>query len=126
MCIEHIKALLECGADRVIVNSEALRNIKFIDQIVQTFGSQFLTVSIEAKKIGNKYYCMIDHGRENSNKILSDWIKQLNKYNVGEIHNCKIKNSVNNGVFLSLDDNIDFLIGFPVNTIFSLGKNLSI
>lgn len=90
--IEHIKALLECGADRVIVNSEALRNIKFIDQIVQTFGSQFLTVSTEVKKIGNKYYCMMDHGRENSNRTLSDWIKQLNKYNVGEI----ILNSIDN------------------------------
>tara|TARA_B100001939_G_scaffold159643_1_gene137866 strand:- start:50 stop:817 length:768 start_codon:yes stop_codon:yes gene_type:complete len=90
--IEHIKALLECGADRVIVNSEVLRNIKFIDQIVQTFGKQFLTVSIEAKKIGNEYYCMMDYGRENSNKTLSEWIRELNKCNVGEV----IFNSIDN------------------------------
>ena len=99
--IDHIKSLLACGADRVIINSEALRNIKFIDQIIQTFGSQFLTISIEAKKIGNEYYCMMDHGRENSNKTVSEWIHQLNQYNIGEI----ILNSIDND---GIENGFDF------------------
>ena len=83
--IDNIKSLLKCGADRVIINSEALRNIKFLEEIMHIFGAQFLTISIEAKKIGNNYFCMMDHGRENSNKTVSQWLDELKKYNIGEI-----------------------------------------
>ena len=51
--LDHIKKLLKSGADRIIINSEALRNKDFLNQVIKTFGSQFITVSIEAKKIGN-------------------------------------------------------------------------
>ena len=90
--IDNIKSLLKCGADRVIINSEALRNIEFIKKICETFGSQFITISIEAKKIGNEYYCMMDHGRENSNKKVFNWLQELTKYDPGEI----IINSIDN------------------------------
>ena len=83
--IDNIKSLLKCGADRVIINSEALRNIKFLEEIVNIFGAQFLTISIETKKIGSEYFCMMDHGRENSNKTVTQWLSELNKYNIGEI-----------------------------------------
>ena len=90
--IEHIRELLKSGADRVIINSEALRNPKFILEVSKTFGAQFLSISIEAKKIGTEYYCMMDHGRENSNIKVAEWIDYLTKNNVGEI----IINSVDN------------------------------
>ena len=90
--IEHIQSLLKCGADRIIINSEALRRENFINEVVNIFGGQFISVSIEAKKINNKYYCMMDHGRENSNKTVSEWLNQLNKFPIGEI----ILNSIDN------------------------------
>jgi imidazole glycerol-phosphate synthase subunit HisF len=83
--LDHIKKLLKCGADRIIINSEALRNKDFLNQVIKTFGSQFITISIEAKKIDNEYYCMMDHGRENSNKRIKDWLSELSKYELGEI-----------------------------------------
>lgn len=90
--IDHIVKLLNCGADRVIINSEALRNKKFLNDIADIFGKQFISVSIEAKKIHNEYYCMMDHGRENSNIKVTDWVKYLSQNNIGEI----ILNSVDN------------------------------
>tara|TARA_B100001964_G_C14196240_1_gene583520 strand:+ start:696 stop:1451 length:756 start_codon:yes stop_codon:yes gene_type:complete len=90
--IDHIIKLLNCGADRVIINSEALRNREFLNHAAEIFGKQFMSVSIEAKKLNNEYYCMMDHGRENSNIKVIDWIKFLNDNNVGEI----IINSVDN------------------------------
>jgi len=90
--IEHIRELLKSGADRVIINSEALRNPKFILEVSKTFGAQFLSISIEAKKIGTEYYCMMDHGRENSNKKVADWLKELKNYQIGEV----IINSIDN------------------------------
>ena len=47
--IEHIVKLLNCGADRVIINSAALRNSEFLKEVANIFGSQFISVSIEAK-----------------------------------------------------------------------------
>ena len=90
--IDNIVNLLNCGADRVIINSEALRNKKFLNEIADMFGKQFISVSIEAKKINNEYYCMMDQGRENSNIKVVEWIKYLSKNNIGEI----IINSVDN------------------------------
>jgi len=90
--IDHIIKLLNCGADRVIINSEALRNREFLNHASEIFGKQFISVSIEAKKLNNEYYCMMDHGRENSNIKVIDWIKFLNDNKVGEI----IINSVDN------------------------------
>jgi cyclase len=90
--IEDIKKLLNVGADRVIINSEALRNFSFLKKVKNIFGDQFFSISIEAKKINNKYYCMMDHGRENSGILVADWIKRLNKLIVGEI----IVNSIDN------------------------------
>ena len=113
--IEHIIKLLNCGADRIIINSEALRNRKFLNDIAEIFGNQFISVSIEAKKIHGEYYCMMDHGRENSNIKVNDWIKYLTKNNVGEI----IVNSVDNdgmecGYDLSLIKQIDQNVKCPV------------
>lgn len=90
--IEHIKKLLKAGADRVILNSSVLRNKEFLEEVGNTFGFQFFSISIEAKNINNQYYCMMDHGRENSNIKVDEWVKHLNQKQVGEI----IINSVDN------------------------------
>jgi len=90
--IDNIIKLLNCGADRVIINSEVLRNKNFLSEVGNIFGKQFVSVSIEAKKIHNEYYCMMDHGRENSNIKVTEWIEYLAKNDVGEI----IINSVDN------------------------------
>jgi imidazole glycerol-phosphate synthase subunit HisF len=83
--VNHIRELLKSGADRVIINSEALRNPKFILEVSKTFGAQFLSISIEAKKFGTEYYCMMDHGREKSPKKVGDWLKELKNYQIGEV-----------------------------------------
>ena len=83
--INDITKLLDAGADRICINTFALENINILDQISNIFGSQFISIMIEAKKIGNKYYCMKNHGRDNSGLELDKWINLLNKKNIGEI-----------------------------------------
>ena len=83
--IDDITKLLDAGADRICINTFALENINILDQISNIFGSQFISIMIEAKKIGNKYYCMKNHGRDNSGMELDKWINLLNKKNIGEI-----------------------------------------
>ena len=60
-----MKNLLSSGADRVFINSAAILNHNIIEKIIELFGKQFLTISIEVKKIGNEYYCMYDHVKKN-------------------------------------------------------------
>ena len=110
--IQDIKNLLKCGADRVILNSSVLRNPEFLNEVINIFGGQFITVSVEVKKIGTEYYCMMDHGRENSNKTLTEWLKFLNNFSIGEI----IVNSI---------DNDGMEIGFD-NDIYEIVKNSNI
>ena len=90
--IDHIKKLLLAGADRVIINSEALKNIDFLKMIKNVFGNQFISVSIETKKIEGEYVCMMNHGRDVSNYKLIDWITELARLQIGEI----IINSIDN------------------------------
>ena len=82
---QNITDLLLAGADRVIINSEGLKNIEFLKNVKNIFGSQFISISIETKKIDGKYICMMHHGRDISNFELIEWINELSKLQVGEI-----------------------------------------
>ena len=58
------------GADKVAINSAALKNPKLISELANTFGSQSIVISIEAKNIGdNKWEAYIDNGRERQAKM---------------------------------------------------------
>lgn len=82
--INDVKNLLSSGADRVFINSAAILNHNIIEKIIELFGKQFLTISIEVKKIGNEYYCMYDHGKEKSPYKLNEWLEKINCYDIGE------------------------------------------
>ena len=82
--INDVKNLLSSGADRVFINSAAILNHNIIEQIIELFGKQFLTISIEVKKIDNEYYCMYDHGKEKSPYKLNEWLEKIKHYDIGE------------------------------------------
>ena len=82
--INDVKNLLGSGADRVFINSAAILNPNIIEQIIELFGKQFLTISIEVKKIDNEYFCMYDHGKEKSPYKLNEWLEKIKDYDIGE------------------------------------------
>jgi len=96
--IEDIKKLLSVGADRISINSHLFENPNLIEEVLNIFGSQFLTIVIEAKKIGNEYYCMKNHGRDNSGITVEKWIKYLKNKKFGELAIFSVdKDGMNNG-----------------------------
>ena len=120
--IEHIRKLLLAGADRVIINSEALKNINFLKEIKNVFGDQFITVNIETKKIEGKYICMMNHGRDISNYKLIDWINILSKLQIGEI----IINSIDHdGTNLGFDKDLINFIDNKINIPLIYGGGLN-
>ena len=84
--INDIKSLLSVGADRIIINSEGLRNINFLKEIKNIFGDQFLTVSIEAKKISvNAWEVYTHNGRERTGRNVVEWARECELQGAGEI-----------------------------------------
>ena len=75
--VNDARKMLLNGADKVAINSAAIKNPKLVSELANTFGSQSIVVSIEAKNIGdNKWEAYIDNGREKTGKDVFEWIEQ--------------------------------------------------
>ena len=83
--IEDIKCILKAGADKVSINSAAVKNPDLIKDCANYFGSQCITVAIDAKRIDGDYYVFINAGKINSGIKLIDWAKQVELSGAGEI-----------------------------------------
>jgi len=83
--IDDITRLLNAGADKVSVNSAAVKNPNFLSKAAETFGSSTISVSIETNKINNQYLVFTESGRNCSNKKVTDWVEQIQSLGVGEI-----------------------------------------
>tara|TARA_A100001011_G_C14313937_1_gene847003 strand:+ start:1443 stop:2195 length:753 start_codon:yes stop_codon:yes gene_type:complete len=98
--IDHIRKLLLIGADKVSINTAAILNPSFINEAASICGSQSIAISVQVKKINSKWYCYTNCGRDNSNRLLLDWLPEVEKRGAGEI----IITSINNeGTFKGLD-----------------------
>ena len=84
--LDDIKDVLNAGADKVFINTAAIKNPKFIEQAANIYGSQCIVASIEAKKIGSKQWeAYVDNGRESTGINVIDWVKETENLGAGEI-----------------------------------------
>ena len=73
--LENINQCLKIGADKVAINSSAIKNPSFLKNAVNEFGESTIVSYIEVKKLNNKYFAYFNNGRENSEILLQDWLK---------------------------------------------------
>lgn len=83
--LEDIRLLLRLGADKVSVNTAAVKNPAFIEQAASEFGSQCIVISIDAKLVGGVYEVLINGGKEATGRTPSDWAKEAERRGAGEI-----------------------------------------
>lgn len=84
--LADVERLLNAGADKISVNSAALKNPGLIDEIVMHFGSQVCVVAIDAKKHKeDQWLCYLNGGRIPTEKTLFEWAKEVNDRGAGEI-----------------------------------------
>lgn len=83
--VEDVTACLNAGADKVSVNSAAVRNPKVINQMSDVFGSQCIVVAIDAKKVGDKWIVYLNGGRIPTEIELFSWAKEVEERGAGEI-----------------------------------------
>jgi imidazole glycerol-phosphate synthase subunit HisF len=77
--------LLSAGADKISINSAAVRNPKLIDEMAKLFGSQFVVVAIDAKLENEKWTVFLNGGRVETDKELFSWAKEAQNRGCGEI-----------------------------------------
>ncbi len=83
--LKDVEKRLLIGADKVSINSGALKNPNLICQVAKEFGSQSLVISIDVKKIKNQYEIFYDQGKLRSSYSLNEWIKIVCENGAGEL-----------------------------------------
>ncbi len=83
--IENIRTLCRIGADKVAINTQALKTPTLISEAAQVFGSQAITISIHAKKEKDRWICYAENGRENTQVEVIKWAKEVERLGAGEI-----------------------------------------
>lgn len=83
--LADIEQALHAGADKIAVNTAAIRNPNFITEAARTYGSQCIVASIEAKRGPAGWEAYVDNGREKTGIDVLDWARQLEDLGCGEI-----------------------------------------
>ena len=83
--IEDVDRMLSAGADKVSINSAALRRPEFIDEIAAKFGSQVCVCAIDARNDADGWHCYLNGGRVRVERTLLDWAKEVADRGAGEI-----------------------------------------
>lgn len=91
--VDDVRALLRAGADKVAINTAAVRRPELVTEIARVFGSQCVVASIEAKRQGpGKWEAFTDNGREHTHLDAIEWAKRLTDLGAGEIMVTSIDN----------------------------------
>ena len=83
--VEDVSMLLQNGADKVSVNSSAVKNPNLINELAKKFGSQCIVVAIDAKQIDGLWKVHLVGGKQATNIDLFDWAKEVEERGAGEI-----------------------------------------
>jgi len=83
---DDIRKLLLAGADKVSINTAAIKNPDFVREAAEKFGSQCIVVAIDAKRAGNERFEIFTHGgREATGIEAVGWARRMTDYGAGEI-----------------------------------------
>ncbi|MGJ5640828.1 imidazole glycerol phosphate synthase subunit HisF [Formosa sp. S-31] len=83
--VEHVDALLKCGADKVSVNSSAVKRPELVNELADKFGSQCVVVAIDAKQIDGQWKVHLAGGSIPTEIELFEWAKEVEQRGAGEI-----------------------------------------
>ncbi len=122
--IEDMQAIFRAGADKVSINTAAVRNPNLISDAANLFGSANLVVSIEAiKQDDGKYYAFTDNGREKTGLEVIEWAKRVAYLGAGEIILTSVDNEgTGEGFDLELIKQVAASVSVPVVAHGGAGK----
>ena len=83
--LEHVKRLMDAGADKVAINTGAIENPRIIEEISGKFGSQALVIAIEAKRTDHGWEAYTENGRQRTGKDAVEWASEVIRLGAGEL-----------------------------------------
>lgn len=83
--ISDVDILLKCGADKVSINSSAIKRPDLVNELVDKFGSQCVVVAIDAKQVDGEWFVHLAGGTIPTELNLFKWAKEVEKRGAGEI-----------------------------------------
>jgi cyclase len=114
-CIGDIREILNAGADKVCINTAAVKNPKLIRASSKVFGSQCIVVAIDAKKINRQWRVFIESGTKNTGFDAIEWAKKVCRLGAGEILLTSIdRDGTKQGYDLELTRKVSQTINIPV------------
>lgn len=121
--IEHVDKLFKIGADKVSLNTVAVKKPELIKEIVKKYGSQAVVISIDAKKINRGYKVFISGGQEETDYTPMELAKKVESLGAGEI----LLNSIDNdglmeGYDIELIKSVSSVVKIPLIVAGGCGK----
>src|SRR5210317_840342 len=113
--VEDINKLLNCGADKVSINTAAVENPRVIEESSKKFGSQCIVVAIDAKKKNDKWEIFTHGGRNNSGINALEFAKKMENSGAGELLVTSMdRDGTQVGYDNELMSNITAIVNIPV------------
>lgn len=122
--VEDVRKILEQGADKVAINTAAIKNPQLLQDVSTIFGAQCLVLSIQAKSMQEgRWEAFYDNGREPSGLDVIEWIKEAEKFGIGEVFLTSVdKDGLQKGMDQELIQEVCNITSVPVIAASGVGS----
>ena len=121
--LKDVERLLAAGADKVSINSAALRNPELINQISGNFGNQVCVVAVDGNIVDGKWMCYLNGGRIVTERELFSWVKEAEDRGAGEIlFTSMLHDGVKTGYANDVMAGLSELVNIPIIASGGAGK----
>lgn len=121
--LDQIRKIIGAGAEKVSLNTAAVKNPNLITEAAQDFGSQCVVVAIDAKKVGGSWKVFTRGGRENTEIDVIEWAKKVTDLGAGEILLTSMdKDGTKSGFDVELTRKVSEAVNVPIIASGGAGK----
>lgn len=113
--VEDVSNLIKAGADKISLNSSAVKRPELIREIAQEFGNQCVVIAVDTKFENEEWKVFVHGGRTPTSLKTLDWVKQVEKLGAGEILLTSMNNDgTKNGFAIDITKDVANAVNIPV------------
>ncbi|OJG40301.1 imidazoleglycerol phosphate synthase, cyclase subunit [Enterococcus gilvus] len=121
--VSDFERVLNCGADKISVNSGAIRRPQLIEEGAKRYGSQCVVLSVDIRRVGEEWHVFAKGGREDTGLEALEWIRQGEQLGAGElVINSMDTDGVKQGFDLTLLKAVSEITSLPIVASGGAGK----
>lgn len=123
--LDDIHRMMRAGADKVAINTAAVKRPYFLSEIAEAYGSQATVLSVEAKRHSSetRWEAYVDNGREKTGLDVIDWVTRAEKLGAGEILLTSVdQEGMQSGYDVELVHAVSLAVNIPIIASGGMGK----